>query len=56
MIRELEKELIELLGHANAEELEKLLCAVKPFARCHENDRNGENLIPCEISHKNSQM
>ena len=56
MIRELEKELIELLGHASAKELNELLCVAESFARCHENDRNGENLIPCEISHKNSQM
>lgn len=56
MIRELEKELIELLGHASAEELNDLLCVAEPFARCHENDRNGGILIPCEISHKNSQM
>lgn len=56
MIRELEKELIELLGHASAEELNDLLCAAESFARCHENDRHGKILIPCEISHENSQM
>lgn len=56
MIRELEKELIELLGHASAEELNDLLCVAESFAQCHKNDRHGKNLIPCEISHKNSQM
>ena len=56
MIRELEKELIELLGHASAEELNDLLCAAESFARCHENDSHGKILIPCKISHENSQM